>query len=186
MDVSRRGFLKISGVTALAGGLGVTVSPGTAQAQAPKIVYTKETTTICPYCAVGCGIIVHTRDGKVVNTEGDPDHPINQGSLCPKGVLALPALGQPESLDQAPLPGALRQRMERGLLGLGPGQDRREYQDRAATPPSCRRTRRGRRSTAPMPLPRWAARPWTTRSATFIRNSSAALGLVYIEHQARI
>ncbi len=86
MDVTRRGFLKISGATALAGGLGLT-RPGAAQAQGqpPKIVYTKETTTICPYCAVGCGIIVHTRDGKIVNTEGDPDHPINQGALCPKG-----------------------------------------------------------------------------------------------------
>jgi formate dehydrogenase major subunit len=85
MDVTRRGFLKISGATALAGGLGLPLKPGTAHAQPPKIAYTKETTTICPYCAVGCGIIVHTREGRVINTEGDPDHPINQGSLCPKG-----------------------------------------------------------------------------------------------------
>lgn len=86
MEVTRRGFLKISGATALAGGLGVPLFPKAAQAQPLKIVYTKETTTICPYCAVGCGIIVHTREGKVVNAEGDPDHPINQGSLCPKGA----------------------------------------------------------------------------------------------------
>lgn len=85
MDVTRRSFLKISGATALAGGLGLPLPPRAAHAQPSKIVYTKETTTICPYCAVGCGIIVHTRDGKVVNTEGDPDHPINQGSLCSKG-----------------------------------------------------------------------------------------------------
>jgi len=85
MHVTRRSFLKISGATALAGGLGLPLTPEAAQAQPSKIVYAKETTTICPYCAVGCGIIVHTRDGKVVNTEGDPDHPINEGSLCPKG-----------------------------------------------------------------------------------------------------
>lgn len=85
MDITRRGFLKISGATALAGGWGVALEPEAAQAQISKIVYTKETTTICPYCGVGCGIIVHTRDGRVVNTEGDPDHPINQGALCPKG-----------------------------------------------------------------------------------------------------
>ncbi|NIQ94275.1 MAG: hypothetical protein GWN87_08765, partial [Desulfuromonadales bacterium] len=42
-------------------------------------------TTVCPYCAVGCGLIVHTKDGKIVNIEGDPEHPINQGSLCSKG-----------------------------------------------------------------------------------------------------
>jgi len=85
MDVSRRGFLKISGASALAGGLGLPLIPGIAHAQPSKILYTKESTTICPYCSVGCGIIVHTRDGQVVNTEGDPDHPTNQGTLCPKG-----------------------------------------------------------------------------------------------------
>ena len=50
-----------------------------------KLEYAKETTTICPYCAVGCGIICHSRHGKVINTEGDPDHPINEGTLCSKG-----------------------------------------------------------------------------------------------------
>jgi len=50
-----------------------------------KIKYAKETTTVCPYCSVGCSIIVSVRDGKVVNTEGDPDSPINRGSLCSKG-----------------------------------------------------------------------------------------------------
>ena len=85
MDITRRGFLKISGATAFAGGLGIELIPQTVQAQPAEILYTKETTTICPYCGVGCGIIVHTQNGTVVNIEGDPDHPINEGSLCPKG-----------------------------------------------------------------------------------------------------
>ncbi len=85
MEVSRRSFLKITGATALASGLGTELAPVSAHERPPRLVWTKETTTICPYCAVGCGIIVHTRDGKIVNTEGDPDHPVNQGSLCPKG-----------------------------------------------------------------------------------------------------
>ncbi len=85
MEITRRDFLKISGSTALAGPMGALASPGRVRAQPSKLVYTKETTTICPYCAVGCGIIVQTRDGRVVNTEGDPDHPINEGALCPKG-----------------------------------------------------------------------------------------------------
>jgi hypothetical protein len=108
MEVSRRGFLKISGATALAGGLGVSVEPAAAQGPPPKILYTRETTTICPYCSVGCGIIVSTRDGKVVNTEGDPDHPINQGSLCPKGSSLYQLSDNPN-------------RMERGLLGICAG-----------------------------------------------------------------
>ncbi len=51
-----------------------------------KTIRTKESTTICPYCGVGCGMIVSVRDGKVINIEGDPDHPINLGSLCSKGA----------------------------------------------------------------------------------------------------
>jgi formate dehydrogenase major subunit len=54
-----------------------------------KTMYAKETTSICPYCGVGCGLIVHTSkkgDGRVINIEGDPDHVINRGSLCSKGA----------------------------------------------------------------------------------------------------
>jgi formate dehydrogenase major subunit len=100
MEVSRRGFLKISGATALACGQGVPLMPKAAQAQPLKIVYTKETTTICPYCGVGCGIIMHTREGKVVNAEGDPDHPINQGSLCPKGASLYQLSDNPNRLTK--------------------------------------------------------------------------------------
>ncbi len=85
MDVSRRGFLKISGAVLATSGIGISLSPISAHAQPLKIKYTKETTTICPYCSVGCSIIVSARNGKVINTEGDPDSPINKGSLCSKG-----------------------------------------------------------------------------------------------------
>jgi len=85
MAVSRRDFFKISG-TGLAATLGLSLSPLEAKADDLKIRYAKETTTICPYCSVGCGMIVHTLGGNIINIEGDPDHPINEGSLCPKGA----------------------------------------------------------------------------------------------------
>ena len=85
MNVSRRGFLKLSGAVAAVSGLGISLKPAAAHAKELKIKYAKETTTVCPYCSVGCSIIVSVRDGKVVNTEGDPDSPINKGSLCSKG-----------------------------------------------------------------------------------------------------
>ncbi len=85
MNVSRRGFLKLSGAVAAVSGLGVSLKSVAAHAQPLKIKYAKETATICPYCSVGCSIIVSARDGKVINTEGDPDSPINRGSLCSKG-----------------------------------------------------------------------------------------------------
>jgi len=89
MKVTRRNFIKISGVTATGlffSQLGFDLSPVSAYAQALRIKGAKETTTICPYCGVGCGIICHSSRGKVINTEGDPDHPINQGALCAKGA----------------------------------------------------------------------------------------------------
>ena len=107
MGVSRRDFLKISGSTLL---LGPLAAPSSAEAQVreSKIKGAKQTTTVCPYCSVGCGIIVHTKDGKVVYTEGDPDHPINEGTLCPKGA-SISQLVQNETRVQKPMyraPGA--------------------------------------------------------------------------------
>jgi formate dehydrogenase major subunit len=88
MNVTRRDFIKISGATVSGAALGGLGLRGTAMAGARQgnvaIKYAKESTTVCPYCAVGCGIIVSAHAGKVVNMEGDPDHPINEGSLCSK------------------------------------------------------------------------------------------------------
>ena len=86
MQVTRRGFLG----GALATGAGIGLLGRRAHAcggRKPKlrVRYAKESTTICPYCGVGCGAIVSASGGKVVNIEGDPDHPINRGSLCSKG-----------------------------------------------------------------------------------------------------
>jgi formate dehydrogenase major subunit len=92
MHVNRREFIQITGATAAGlavSGLGFDLGPVKAHAAMLKTKYAKETTTICPYCAVGCGAIVHTSkkgDGRVINIEGDPDHVINRGSLCSKGA----------------------------------------------------------------------------------------------------
>jgi formate dehydrogenase major subunit len=107
MGVSRRDFLKISGSTLL---LGQLTAPASAEAQVreSKIKGAKETRTVCPYCSVGCGIIVYTKDGKLVSIEGDPEHPINEGTLCPKGA-SIAQLVQNETRVQKPMyraPGA--------------------------------------------------------------------------------
>ncbi|HXT29233.1 MAG TPA: hypothetical protein VN716_08145 [Vicinamibacterales bacterium] len=93
MAVSRRIFLQRS----LAGGAAITafgfdLTPVYAQSRILKIARTSETRSTCPYCSVSCGVIIHTLGDKaknaipqVVHVEGDPDHPINRGTLCPKG-----------------------------------------------------------------------------------------------------
>jgi formate dehydrogenase major subunit len=92
MKITRRDFLKFTGLSAVSlalASMGVDFTKEVyAQARASKISMAKESLTICPYCAVGCGIICHTSlvTKKVINTEGDPEHPINQGALCAKGA----------------------------------------------------------------------------------------------------
>lgn len=86
MDITRRSFLKIAGGTLAAAGIGTGVGVTPALAMPRKVQHAQEVPTICPYCGVGCGIIVHVKNGKVINTEGDPDHPVNRGALCAKGA----------------------------------------------------------------------------------------------------
>ncbi len=94
MNPSRRDFLKISTLGGIATSvLGFDFTPAYAQSQALKISRTTETRSTCPYCSVSCGVIIHTIGDKaknvkpqVVHVEGDPDHPINRGTLCPKGA----------------------------------------------------------------------------------------------------
>mgnify|MGYP000870375193 CR=1 FL=1 len=101
MDVSRRDFLKITGGTLAAGsvvGSMPVAADADAQAAELRIKNAKVTTTICPYCSVGCGILVYTKEGKVINCEGDPDHPINEGALCPKGAPLFQMANNPTRL----------------------------------------------------------------------------------------
>ncbi len=96
MDISRRNFLKISGAAVAGSTVGLELtSPQETSAQELSILGAKTTKTICPYCAVGCGIVVHTKNGKVINTEGDPDHPINAGTLCSKGAALYQVVNNP-------------------------------------------------------------------------------------------
>ena len=92
MEVSRRDFLKasggVAGGTALGGltGLGASLAPTLARAQELRIRSARTTPSICPYCSVGCATLVHTVEGRIVNIEGDPRSPWNEGTLCPKGA----------------------------------------------------------------------------------------------------
>ena len=100
MGVTRRDFLKVSGVT-----MGVMLCPSFIKDSKAKDyawkLKTKEdtdTTTICPYCGCGCGLTVPAAAGKVVNPEGDPDHPVNEGNLCSKGNSLYQTAKNPDNL----------------------------------------------------------------------------------------
>ncbi len=116
MEFSRRNFLK----GALVGGagfslLGFDLTPAVAQLKELKIARATETRSTCPYCAVSCGVIIYTLGDKaknvtpqVIHVEGDPDHPINRGTLCPKGASLEQDILNPRRLlkPQVRRPGA--------------------------------------------------------------------------------
>ncbi len=88
MDQTRRTFLKISGATAGTVLLPVGFAHASGKMQAfPLHKPVKESATICPYCSCGCGLLIATgTDGHIINCEGDPDNPQNRGALDPKSI----------------------------------------------------------------------------------------------------
>ena len=94
MNTNRRDFLKIAALGGTAATVfGFDLRPAYAQLRELKIARATETRSTCPYCSVSCGVIIYTLGDKaknvtpqVIHVEGDPDHPINRGTLCPKGA----------------------------------------------------------------------------------------------------
>ncbi len=108
MQINRRQFFKVCAAGVSTSSLAVLgFAPGTALAEARtfKLARTTETRNTCPYCSVGCGILIYTLGdksknvhGKVIHIEGDPDHPVNRGTLCPKGAGLLDFVQSPNRL----------------------------------------------------------------------------------------
>lgn len=107
-NVSRRDFFKITGATLATSSvamLGMTPTPAVAAARQYKLLHAKETRSTCPYCSVACGILVYSLgDGaknakpSVMHIEGDHDHPVNRGTLCPKGAGLVDFVHSPNRL----------------------------------------------------------------------------------------
>ena len=96
---TRRQFLK--GVTTGAAAIGALSESGCAPAVPTlKTKGATETTTICPFCGVGCGQVVSTREGRVINIEGDPKHPVSEGTLCSKGASGIQVVNNSRRLQK--------------------------------------------------------------------------------------
>lgn len=108
MAVTRRQFMKVA-AGGLAGSslaaLGFSPTRALAEVRQFKLARTSETRNTCPYCSVGCGVILHGLGDKsknarteIIHVEGDPDHPVNRGTLCPKGASLLDFVKSPNRL----------------------------------------------------------------------------------------
>lgn len=185
MEVSRRDFIKMSGVTAgsllLPGG---TAAAATA-ANFPLHKRVGEAASLCPYCSVGCGVIIATdAQGHILNTEGDPDNIHNRGVLDPK-PLAIPQLANdPKRLKT--------------VLYRAPNSDKWEEKSWDwAVGEIAKRVKQTRDATfkekeGEVMVNRTEAIAWLGGAANnnedcyLASKFSRALGIVYLEHQARI
>jgi formate dehydrogenase major subunit len=108
MDFTRRQFLKLSasgiGATSLVA-LGFSPTRALADVRAFKLARATETRNTCPYCSVSCGVILYglgdrakNSRSEIIHVEGDPDHPVNRGTLCPKGASLVDFIRSPNRL----------------------------------------------------------------------------------------
>lgn len=108
LQLSRRQFLKVT-ASSLAGSslalLGFSSADALAEVRQYKLARTTETRNTCPYCSVGCGILMYGLGDSaknvrtsIVHIEGDPDHPVNRGTLCPKGAGLIDFIHSPTRL----------------------------------------------------------------------------------------
>jgi formate dehydrogenase major subunit len=185
--------MKLSGATV--GGLLVSSGPpgtGLAQQIGPFTLHKPigETPTICCFCGVGCGAIVAAQDGRVVNLEGDPDHPINRGSLCSKGL----AMAQLNTLDGEVNP----RRLQKVKYRKGGGSTWEEVEWDWAIEQIARRVKDtrdehfiandgdGRVVNRLEAIASLGGAALDNEECSLIVKAMRAMGLVYIEHQARI
>ena len=127
MQVTRRQFFRIC--TAGVGGsslaaLGFAPGEALAEVRAFKLARATETRNTCPYCSVGCGVLMYSLGDKsknahteIIHIEGDPDHPVNRGTLCPKGAGLLDFVHSPNRLQVPGVSRARQQGMAAHLLG---------------------------------------------------------------------
>ena len=193
MDISRRKFLKVSAAGTFAlSTLGFDLRPAYAAVRQLKIRNAREYRTVCPYCAVGCGTIayVHGSGGlnttpTVIHVEGDPDNPINGGTLCPKGASQMQLAISPR-LRKSPMFRDARSSEWREISwDEAMSWFARKFKEtRDAS--FVERDELGRTVNRCEGLAWVGSATVANEDAYLITKTMRAMGLVYIDHQARI
>ena len=166
-------------------GMGPSALSRATQRAGSRIAGLKATESVCPYCAVGCSQLVYTRDGELVDIEGNPSSPINQGTLCPKGAASRQLIQQPGRLtkikyrrpggtewEELELERAMDMIAERVVQAREAG-----WQDRDG---------RGRRVDRTLGFAHLGGATLDNEENYLIKKAFSALGAVQIENQARI
>jgi formate dehydrogenase major subunit len=160
------------------------VSPTTSNAAA-RIEGLKVTESVCPYCAVGCGQVVYTKGGKLIDIEGNPRSPINQGTLCPKGSASRQLVQSPGRLQRVKYrrPGGT----EWEELGLEQAMDMIAERVIAAREDGWQdRNHEGWRVDRTLGFAHLGGATLDNEENYLIKKAFSAMGAVQIENQARI
>jgi formate dehydrogenase major subunit len=186
MSISRRDFLKISGGAAV-GGISAFSSVSTAEGKAleNKLEGAKMTTTICPYCGVGCGFRVYTKNGKVINIEGDPEHPISRGHACSKGSSLYQLVNNPTRVTKPMYraPGALKwKEVEWDWILDKIARKVKDTRDASFE----RKNDKGQIVNRTQKIVGLGSAALDNEECFLLQKFWRSLGLIYIEHQARI
>lgn len=192
MSMDRRTFLQTAGAAGAAGAglalgqlFGCNLERSVHHVRRKNSRRCRVTTTVCPYCAVGCGALVYTHRGRVISVEGDPDHPINEGTLCAKGTAMGQIVNNPRRLTQVlyRAPGASAWQVKDWDWALG-RIARRIQQTRDAT--FVKKDAQGRRVNRTEGIACLGGAALDNEECYLYAKLSRALGVVYLEHQARI
>lgn len=180
---TRRQFL--GGLTTGTVALGALSQAGCGPAIPPlKTRGATPTTTVCPFCGVGCGQVVSTQNGKVINIEGDPAHPVSEGTLCSKGASAIQVVNNPRRLQKVLYrkPGGTAWEEKTWDWALPRIAARvKETRDK-----SFRTTVDGRVANRTEAIACLGGSALDNEEAYLLVKLMRAMGLVYIEHQARL
>jgi anaerobic selenocysteine-containing dehydrogenase len=142
------------------------------------------TTTVCPFCGVGCGQVVSTQNGTVINIEGDPGHPVSEGTLCSKGAAAIQVVNNPRRLQK------VLYRAPRGTTWEEKTWDwaleRIAARVKATRDKTFQPTSDGQVVNRTEAIACLGGSALDNEEAYLLIKLMRALGLVYIEHQARL
>src|SRR5690242_6415376 len=180
---TRRQFLK--GLTTGTVALGALTQSGCAPAvPALKTKGATATTTICPFCGVGCGQVVSTRGGKVIHIEGDPNHPISEGTLCSKGASGIQVVHNSRRLQKVlyRAPGGAKWEEKSWDWAF----ERIAARVKDTRDKTCKTTVDGRVVNRTEAIACLGGSALDNEEAYPLAKFMRALGLVYLEHQARL
>jgi formate dehydrogenase major subunit len=150
----------------------------------PKTAGATPTTTVCPFCGVGCGQVVSTRNGKVIHIEGDPDHPVSEGTLCSKGAAGIQVVNNPRRLQKVlyRAPGGTAWEEKPWAWAL----ERIAARVKETRDKTFKTTVDGRVVNRTEAIACLGGSALDNEEAYLLAKLMRALGLVYLEHQARL